>query len=241
MTPTVVLCMAGLYRRFRDAGYTTPKFLLPAGERTILGWIAAELGAERVLMVANERDRTHADAIVAAVREAGAAPELVFTGDTAGQAATAAIGARAVLATGDAPIVFHNVDTVLFGRDLARIGAALARADGFIDTFPHTSAAYSYVAVGDPEADGLSPITEMAEKVVISAHATTGLYGFRSASEYLRWCGETTGRSKGEFYVSDVYRQMLAQGCTLLADTRGTGQRTLVLGTPAEYEAWRDR
>lgn len=231
MEPEVVLCMAGLYRRFRDAGYDTPKYLLPLGDRTILGEVIAALGPpRRLLLVANQRDRAWEDALRAAAPGAG----LRWIGDTSGQAETAAFGARAVLEEGwDGPIVFHNIDTVLRGRDLARIGERLARADGYVDVFPADDPAYGYVAL-----DG-DRVVRIAEKEVISPHATSGLYGFASARVYLDAFAATvqTGR---EFYVADVYRTMLARGQRVEADPRPSGE-TLVLGTPAEYEAWRAR
>src|SRR5688572_15789668 len=128
--PALVLCMAGLYRRFRDAGYTTPKFLLPVGDETLLARIARLLPAPTLLLVANERDREHEPAIRASVpADAG----LIFVGDTSGQAETAAIGARELRPRWDGPVLFHNVDTIVIGRDLRRIGEILGRADGFVD------------------------------------------------------------------------------------------------------------
>lgn len=228
MKPYVVLCMAGLYRRFRDAGYTTPKYLLPLQGRPILRHVVDGLDPDGLLLVANARDVVHEAAIRAAV---GRPAELTWVGDTSGQAETAAIGARRVAELGFVgPILFHNVDTVVRGRALEAIGAVLAEADGFIDVFPQSSPAYSYVSL-----DGVR-VTDIAEKVVISPHATTGLYGFRSAEVYLRAANATTRRSEGEFYISDVYRTLLDRGADLRADPVGEGHETLVLGTPVEYE-----
>lgn len=228
MKPAVVLCMAGLYRRFRDAGYTIPKFLLPMGDRTILGEVIAGLGPDRLLLVANERDRAHEPAI----RAAAPGAELRWIGDTSGQAETAAIGARAAAALGwDGPLLFHNIDTVVRGRDLERIGRILARAEGFVDVFDRSDPAYSYVRVEGAR------VVEIAEKVVISNHATTGLYGFSSPATYLEACAATTPVGR-EFYVSDVYRTLLQQGHRVEIDPDATDLETLVLGTPQEYESW---
>ena len=57
----LVFCMAGLYKRFRDAGYTTPKFLLPWDGRPVMEWIVARMYDPAVfagvVFVANRRDR----------------------------------------------------------------------------------------------------------------------------------------------------------------------------------------
>lgn len=234
--PILVLCMAGRYSRFRQAGYTTPKFLLPvdkAGRQTILGWITDELAPTRVVCVTNTRDDVHLGE-VERILSAGGAREVAVrsTGDTEGQAATAILGAEVVVQQGwNGPILFHNIDTVLLGRDLAAMGARLASCDGLIDVFAHDAPIYSYCAV-----DG-DRVTAIAEKVVIGPWATSGLYGFSSAGIYLRHAAATAHRSGGEFYISDVYRTMLDAGCDLRVSPASLAD-TLVLGTPAEYEAW---
>jgi dTDP-glucose pyrophosphorylase len=234
MMPTLVLCMAGTYRRFREAGYVTPKFLLPVGDRSVLQLVIEGLQPERLLLVANVRDRPHEEAIrevlaLSGVPEAG----LCFIGDTSGQAETAAIGATQCQELGWlGPLVFHNIDTVLRGRSLDHIGARLAKVAGFIDVFDSDSAAYSYVTI---EA---GRVTRIAEKIVISRHATTGLYAFATPAAYLEAAQATTARSAGEFYISDVYETMLARGDVIAAEPATSSQQTIILGTPSEYEQY---
>jgi CTP:molybdopterin cytidylyltransferase MocA len=67
--------MAGVYRRFREAGYTTPKFLLPWRGRTVLDHILDGLlhgGAfAQVVLVANRRDEAHGEAIASCLDRVG--------------------------------------------------------------------------------------------------------------------------------------------------------------------------
>jgi len=233
----LLFCMAGLYRRFREAGYDLPKFLLPWQGATVLDHvlrIASESGA-RPFLVANRRDAPHAAALRAILARAGGdSRDLVFVGDTVGQADTARIGVEIFgLADLDTPLLIHNIDTILLGRDWGRIRAALARANGWIDVFYADSPQYSYV-----ETDAAGRVLRIREKEVISRLATTGLYGFASARAYLDAFARTKP-SRDELYVSDVYARMLTDGATLLAPPPQPGERTIVLGTPAEYEAAR--
>lgn len=234
----LVYCMAGVYRRFREAGYTTPKFLLPWDGRPVIEHIVERMYDPAVfadaVFVANQRDRAHQGKIHAVLARLGIPSDrLVFVGDTRGQAETALLGLEhleKVGASPAAPVLFHNIDTVLIGRDFRAIARVLGSSDGYIDVFDAISPAYSYVRAGN---DGV--VTEIAEKVVISRHATTGLYGFGSGTLYREWASQAAYR--GEFYISDVYKAMLAADLTIRINTGDAGHRTVIIGTPAEYES----
>ena len=237
----LVLCMAGIYRRFREAGYATPKFLLPWRGRTVLDHILAKLlsgGAfNRVILVANRRDQDHHEAVAACLAGVGCPiGGLTWVGDTRGQAETASLGLdhRDRLGGHDGPVAFHNIDTILQGRDWGQVARRLAEdeggLDGWIDVFPARSPAFSYVDLG---ADGL--VREIAEKRVISSHATTGFYAFASGRIY-REAAAKAQVAGSEFYISDVYRAMLMAGQRIGAGNGGGSASTLILGTPAEYE-----
>mgnify|MGYP002779850139 CR=1 FL=1 len=235
----LVLCMAGLYKRFRDAGYDTPKFLLPWAGRTVLETILDEMlggGAfSRAVLVGNVRDAAHEARLRNVLKRAAVDTDLKFVSDTGGQAETALIAARYLDTRFDAggePVVFHNVDTVLLGRDYHDVAAALGEWDGYLDVFPSASPNFSYAAT-----DETGAVTAVAEKRVISPFASTGLYGFRSAAAYAEWAEWST--FAGEFYVSDVFRRVLADGGRVTLNRSSVGHRTIVLGTPAEYETAR--
>ena len=178
----------------------------------------------------NSREFAYEQAILAAVPGAQA----VWVGDTRGQAETAAVGAQIARENGwNGPLVFHNVDTVVTGRNLPQIGNFLGERDGYIDVFRADSNAYSYVAL---DAQDPPEVTQIAEKVVISPWATTGLYGFSSPEAYLNWMEHARPNSR-EFYISDVFAAILAAKGRIAAGTPTAAQQTIVLGTPAEYEA----
>ncbi len=232
----LLLCMAGLYRRFRDAGYTTPKYLLPFEGRPTLAHVldlATSPHIDQCYLVANQRDEAFRPEIEALLAHVGIPKDhLVYVGDTIGQAQTAQIGIEHFhLHQPDAPVLVHNIDTILRGRDFGRIKTALSTHAGVIDVFDNDGPQYSYVAL-NPQ----GRVVQIAEKQPISRHATTGLYGFASAQAFLDAL-KSAHMSKGELYVSDVYAQMLQQGLPLTAWPQQPQDQTIVLGTPAEYEA----
>jgi hypothetical protein len=230
--------MAGLYRRFLEAGYKTQKYLLPWGGDVVLDRVLAPLVKSikgKVVLVANQRDMGAKGRIIAVMARFGI-PEcnLCFVPDTKGQAHTAVLGCQHLEGLGtlkDQRILLHNIDTVVEGRDLDSVFELLGQYDGWIDTFPASSPAYSYVSIGS---DGF--IDAMAEKRVISAHATTGLYGFSSIKTLQKYF-EGSLQIGNELYVSDLYRTMLQDGKRLCAGFHSARMRTIILGTPSEYLA----
>lgn len=228
--------------RFTKEGYTTPKFLLPMkdGRTAILKEIISSFrGMEKgvALLVFNRRYESWQGEIEKALDGLPFEVVTTFNGDTQGQAETAMHATKMLEERMPGmmgkPMVFHNGDTVLYGRDMAACAAKLAQADGLIDSFKMDSPAYSYVVV---DADDV--VTEMKEKVVISDRATTGMYGFKDVATYRTYYAKAAGTWVKEFYISDVYRAMLDAGCRIVNAHYADPALTLNLGTPAEYEAY---
>lgn len=228
----LILTMAGRYQRFIDAGHKLPKYLLPWGDKTVLSTILFELQKRQrfseVFLIANHRDEAYMPHVRAIMRSAEIPAEhLVLTHDTKGQAATALLGVKAVEEMSkikSAPIVFHNIDTILLNRDLGEAAKALGSYDGYIDVFLSQNAAYSYVLVDDQRR-----VLEIAEKIVVSDLATSGLYGFRSAATYRQHYTDD------DLFISGVYKRMLERGAAVVTGTTHRESDTVVLGTPAEY------
>lgn len=232
----IIFCMAGLYSRFRSQGYTTPKYLLEWNEIPILDHILSGLGVayhfDNAFFVANKRDELFRDEIVACLNRFDI-PEhhLMFIDDTRGQAETALIGVTLLNDAEKAkPVLFHNIDTVLQGRDIASMKRLLIENDGYIDVFESSSADFSYVAI-----DGNQLVVDIKEKEVISNMATSGLYGFRSGRSFIEWYSMTYFPK--EPYISDVYATMIASCCKLRINDMHSSHKTIVLGTPQQYEA----
>jgi len=83
--------------------------------------------------------------------------------------------------------------------------------DGLIMTRPANDPKWSFLRI-DVET-GL--VSEIVEKVVISNEATTGIYNFINGSDFVTGAEDMIAknmRSKGEFYVSTVYTNLIARG-----------------------------
>ncbi len=228
----LILTMAGRYQRFVDEGHKLPKYLLPWGDKTVLSAILSELQKDRqfaqVFLVANHRDEPYMPHVKAIMRLLGIpADHLTLTHDTKGQAATALLGVQAVEKAGlpPQPIVFHNIDTLLYQRDIASMATALATHDGYIDVFTSHNPNYSYVLI-----DAQRRVREIAEKIVVSDLATSGLYGFKTAATFTDHYD-----ADEDLYISSVYKRMIGKGCSVITGAKHRESDTIVLGTPLEY------
>ena len=228
----LIITMAGRSMRFKNEGYKIPKYLLPWGEMPVLCKILGELTKNRdfdnVFLIANKKDDAYMPHVHKIMDKLDIPLDHLFLIDsTKSQAGDAAVGITKINARFDelkGSICFHNIDTILYNRDLWKIENLLWENDGYIDTFQSNNHSYSYVI----EKDGL--LVDIAEKIVISNTATSGLYGFSSAEMYLEHYDE-------QQYISEVYRKMLKNGKRIRIGSRHTEMDTIVLGTPSAYSA----
>ena len=82
--------------------------------------------------------------------------------------------------------------------------------DGGILTFHSTHPKWSYARL-----DESGFVSEVAEKKVISEHATVGVYYWGKGSDYVKYAEqmiEKNIRVNNEFYVAPVYNEAIADG-----------------------------
>jgi len=238
LTMNLVICMAGKNTRFHDLGYDIPKYLLPFPQAPVIQNIIDHLDPHKIFseifLIAHERDIHFKPELLISLNALGISQNnLFYIGETSGQAETAYLATNLIRWKDDSQIVIHNADTILFHRDLAFIKNQLSNNCGFVDTFYANSENYSYVKLSE------NNITEIVEKKVISQHATSGLYGFTSLSDYqkyyLEYKGELNIDFKPETYISDIIKFMISKGKIFKTKLQTLNQDTIVLGSPKEY------
>jgi len=231
----LIIPMAGKYLRFKNAGYTLPKYLLPLGNgKTIFQEIMEQLVSgysfENIIFVANENDSQYEKEIALAIKKSGINEyNLLFIGDTKGQAETAFLGINKLnkKRCKSKKIVIHNIDTVLYDRSMHHINELLDVYSGYIDVFNADDDKYSYV-----KTNSNNVITDIKEKEVISNKATTGLYVFKDLNEYEKYYKQI--QTDREYYISYLYELMLLDKKEITVNTKM--ENTIILGTPGEYE-----
>lgn len=236
----LVICMAGRNTRFHDVGIDIPKYLLPVSGRPVIEMIIQNLVSTHsfvsVYLVAHQRDIYFRRELETSLIALGVDPgNLSYIGETNGQADTANVSLDILNLDLDKPIVFHNADTILLGRDIGALQETLQNGHGSIDVFLAESPSYSYVDIEE------NRILEIVEKRVISKWATSGLYGFPTGalfqSYFKKFIELAQPGDHREYYISDIINLMLADSFIFepLSHDVSASLSTLVIGSPEEY------
>jgi hypothetical protein len=239
----IVIPMAGLSRRFTEAGYTLPKYMLQAHGRSLFAHAVASFEAYFDSLpflfilrdVAGTRDFVAAECARLGLRESRIA---VLDAPTAGQAETVALGVSQAAVAPDEPLTVFNIDTFRPGFRFPA-GFDAGAVDGYLEVFRGEGQNWSYVR---PAAAGSDRVAETTEKVPISDLCCTGLYHFRSAGlfagAYETFAGgAAAGMGLRELYVAPMYNLLIRQGCDIRYDVISATD-VVFCGVPAEYEAF---
>lgn len=235
----VVIPMAGLGTRFSDAGYTTPKPLLPIHGQPMFSIVLANLLTEQVGSVTIVAQQVwDLGEEIALLDRALPQPIRLIEIDyvTGGPADTVELTRH--LLDPDLPVVTGNSDQYV-AADLSEFYAQLDDPDvaGNILTMEDDHPKWSYAAT---DADG--NVTLVREKEVISPYATVGIYGFSTAAlmfgafDAMRDAHDTVN---GEYYVAPAYNRLIAQGLRVSSTNLGPVSEVMHgLGVPVDYEAF---
>lgn len=230
--PTIVIPMAGLSRRFSEAGYTRPKYMLDLHGRSVfahaVGSFATYFDTAPFLFVARDIAGTP-EFIAAECAALGIADARVhlLRAPTAGQAETVELGLADVPA--DTAITIFNIDTFRPGFRYPDF----ADSAGYLEVFRGSGANWSYVRPGlGPEPLAL----ETAEKRPISDLCCTGLYHFSNADQFRHALAqERLKPSAAELYVAPLYNALIQAGAKIHYQVVGA-EDVVFCGVPTEYE-----
>lgn len=227
----IVLTMAGAGSRFAKAGYTLPKPLIPAfGEpmyRHAVRSLPLHLAKRLIFIIRRDADAAALRADIDATFGQYHPRIIEIDALTRGQAETF-LYAEPELAF-HYPTLVHNADSAYVGGDFE---ALYRECDGALMTFDAHEDRWSYAGV-----DAAGHVTEVREKVVISNHASTGTYFFRSTTqlmELIRKAIAGNETEKGEFYIGPLYNKMIAAGQIILPIPV---ERFISFGTPDDLAA----
>lgn len=230
----VVIPMAGLGSRFKNAGYSKPKPLIDVLGKPMIEWAVqsfdflSKLKSYSLLFIILEEDDRHhnlTEELRARFGPQHPTEILTLPHVTRGQMETVLAAKKHV--NSHNKLFIYNCDT--YSR--APIWELIEQddPDGILPYFYAADERYSYMRF-----DEYGHVVETAEKKVISEYASTGLYYFKHGRDFVMAAERSLtedAASVGEFYIAPLYNSLIRQGKRI----RGTPvTEHHVLGTPEE-------
>jgi HAD superfamily hydrolase (TIGR01509 family) len=233
--PTILIPMAGSGSRFSKAGYKDPKPLIDVNGKPMIQRVVENIGipGKYVFIVQSE----HYDKY----NLGSALPRLVpectviqIDGVTDGAARTALLAKEYI--DNAKPLIIANSDQLLDWNNSDFVSQLLeAGSDGNMALFLANEDKWSYAKIKN------NKIVEVAEKVVISNNASTGIYGWAKGSDYVKYARqmiEKDIRVNNEFYICPVYNEAIQDNKRILPIFV---EKMYGLGTPEDLQAYLEK
>jgi NDP-sugar pyrophosphorylase family protein len=209
----IVIPMAGHGSRFSAARYRAPKPLIDMFGKTMIETVIANLRPQQLARFIFICQREHYEEYGLEKIFQNSLDDtwecIQIDGVTDGAACT--VLAAEKLIEDDADLIIANSDQLVDCNMSDYLGFARnSGADGLVMTFPATDTKWSYISL-DEEGNGV----EVAEKRVISPHATIGIYYFATGKAFksaARAMISKNIRTNNEFYVAPIYNEIIEQG-----------------------------
>lgn len=228
----IIIPMAGLSSRFAKSGYTLPKYMLYAGNKSLFR-LAVEsfekyFKLSRFIFICRDIYCTN-QFIESECKIIGIENyNIISTEPTSGQAETVHIGIKNI--DKDEDILIFNIDTFRPNYTFPEnIG------DGYLECFYGEGNNWSYAKTKDETIK--SDVIETAEKRQISNFCSTGIYYFKKASDFEKAFIECNDNTNNERYVAPLYNCMIKDGKKIKVNLIENSD-VIFCGTPEEYEKY---
>ena len=231
----LLIPMAGLGKRFLDAGYKVPKQFIYVDKKQLIdiSLNCFDLSDCNLIFVVRDDQISNHNIDQILKSKYGDDIEIVVTdGLTEGSVCSCLLAEEYI--NNDIPLFIHTLDIEFSPQVIPENFVKITHVDGTILTFKSNSTNYSYVSLSN---DGYA--IQTAEKKVISDHACVGIYYFKSGKVFCDNAKEMISRdlrTNGEFYISPLYNVLIEKGMkidTLLVD------KMHIFGTPKEFEFYK--
>jgi beta-phosphoglucomutase-like phosphatase (HAD superfamily)/dTDP-glucose pyrophosphorylase len=232
--PNILIPMAGSGSRFFNAGYKDPKPLIDVDGKPMIQRVVEniKIPGNYIFIVQSE----HYEKYGLESKLSNLVPGckiIQVNGVTDGAARTALLAKQYI--DNQRPLIIANSDQLLdwdssdFISQLLEVGS-----DGNMALFLANEEKWSYAKIKN------NRVIEVAEKVVISNNASTGIYGWAKGSDYVKYAEqmiEKNIRVNNEFYICPVYNEAIRDNKRILPMfvTEMYG-----LGTPEDLDLYVD-
>ena len=204
----VLIPMAGLGSRFKEAGYVFPKPLVEVNGKPMIQAVVESLGVKAKYTYIVQKEHYEKYSLSYLLNLITPDCNIVqVDGITEGAAVTCLLAKDYI--DNDSPLIMANSDLIVVWNSRQFVYDLMTKnADGGIATFKSTHPKWSYARV-----DGSGLVVEVAEKKPISDIATVGIYYWKHGSDFVKYAEEMISkniRTNNEFYVCPVFNEAIA-------------------------------
>lgn len=233
----IVIPMAGMGKRFIEAGYTLPKPLLKIEDREIIAHIVDIMrvpNAQFIFIVRQDHCDEHQ--LDKRLLEFEPNAKIIRISELTEGAVCTVLLAKDYFNDNN-PVIIKDCDQIInWNPENFLEFVSRNNADGAIVNIHTERPNYSFSRV-----DHAGRIYETAEKSVISNHGSAGIYYFARGADLIKYAEkmiEKNIRVNNEFYTSPVYNQFIQDFKLILHYPIA---EIFQLGTPEEFHENRDK
>jgi dTDP-glucose pyrophosphorylase len=230
--PNILIPMAGNGSRFFNAGYKDPKPLIDVDGKPMIQRVVENIGIPGNYIFIVQAEHYKKYSLEAALTKLVPGCKIIqVDGVTDGAARTALLAKQYI--DNQKPLIIANSDQLLdwdsseFMSQLLEVGT-----DGNMALFLANEDKWSYAKIKN------NRIIEVAEKVVISNNASTGIYGWAKGADYVRYAQQMIDKNirvNNEFYICPVYNEAIQDNKRILPIFI---EKMHGLGTPEDLEQY---
>jgi dTDP-glucose pyrophosphorylase len=233
----IVVPMAGRGSRFSQAGYISPKPLLPVFGRPMIEVVIENLRPNqphRFIFIC-QREHLVVHELETTLLQAGTETLIVPIDYVTDGAACTVLLAEAEINNDDALMIANCDQYIATSIDTYLNHMEQGGFDGFIMTMTAKDPKWSFIGLDDK-----GVVNQVVEKQVVSDEATVGIYNYRSGRSFVAAAKEMIGsndRTNNEFYVAPAYNYMIKYGMRVGYMNIGSDRAGMYgLGTPTDFE-----
>lgn len=235
----IIITMAGLGKRFRDAGYDCPKYMIETKGKSLFEWALDSLNdynahtSKYVFVVRREDDAEGFIRDKCESYDIKNIEVIELDRETDGQATSCLLALDNC--DENESMMVYNIDTYIERDELKYQDI---QGDGYIPCFHSEGDHWSFARTDDN-----GKVVEVREKDRISDNCTLGAYYFSSVSLYRNLYDEyyasDINLEKGEKYIAPLYNHMIRKGLDVRISIVDFA-KVHVLGTPEELKAFEE-
>ena len=230
----VIIPMAGAGKRFSDVGYTIPKPFIPVNGKPMIQSVVENLNIDGTHIFIINKQHSVGDSLkifLKSLRDDCVIIEVDSLTD--GPACTALLAKKFI--NNNNPLLIANSDQYFeWSSNKTMYEFTNKKLDGGILTFEAYHPKWSYAKINNDT----NLVTEVAEKNVISKHATVGVYYWKKGSDFVGYAEKMIKeniRVNNEFYICPVYNEAIKDNKKI---SISKVDKMNGLGTPEDLEAF---